>query len=188
MRSPAVPWASLTATPPRLTRVVVTGIPDYAHEFVLTGRTRNGSPGVNLITPFRVAGRDSAILVNRGWVYSPDASQVDFARWKERDSMTVSGYVEMVATEESEPGAPVRHFRTMDHRRVSAQLPYPVPRYYIVALEEGTTAGTDTPVRLPLPSLEEGPHKSYAIQWFSFAAIAVLGTAAYLASSRVRVA
>ena len=186
MRAPAVPLVELPGVPKRLMRVTVTGVPDYAHEFALTGRTRNGSPGVHLITPLKLPGSDTAILVNRGWVYSPDAAQVDFAQWKERDTLTVSGYVDSLVQTSVEPGPPVRQFRRMDYRGISAQMPYPIPRYYIVALEEGTTAGTNTPVRLPLPSIEEGPHKSYAIQWFSFAAIALLGTAAYLASSRTR--
>jgi surfeit locus 1 family protein len=168
--------------------VTFTGVPDYAHEFALTGRTRNGSPGVNIITPFRIPGRDTVVLVNRGWVYSPDASRVDFARWKEPDTLMVAGYVETTIDTIGEVGEPTRQFRQMDHRRISAQLPYAVERFYVVALAEGTTSGPDTPVRLPLTTLAEGPHKSYAIQWFSFAAIALLGTAAYLASSRLRAA
>ena len=186
LRAAPVSVDSLASTPGRLRRVTLSGAPDYAHEFALTGRTRNGSPGVNLITPFRLPGRDTAILVNRGWVYSPDAAQVDFARWKEPDAMAVTGYVEELVDVPGEIGSPTKQFRQMDHRRIAAQMPYPVARYYVVALREEPGVSPDTPVRLPLMALDEGPHKSYAIQWFSFAAIAVLGTAAYLASSRVR--
>jgi cytochrome oxidase assembly protein ShyY1 len=32
-------------------------------------------------------------------------------------------------------------------------------------------------VPVPLPDLSEGPHLSYAIQWFCFAAVAVAGAA-----------
>jgi cytochrome oxidase assembly protein ShyY1 len=31
-----------------------------------------------------------------------------------------------------------------------------------------------------VPPLDEGPHKSYAVQWFSFAAISIVGTVLYL--------
>jgi cytochrome oxidase assembly protein ShyY1 len=41
-----------------------------------------------------------------------------------------------------------------------------------------------TPVRLDVPPLDEGPHMSYAFQWFAFATIAVGGTSAFLAKSR----
>jgi cytochrome oxidase assembly protein ShyY1 len=30
---------------------------------------------------------------------------------------------------------------------------------------------------VPLPELSEGPHLSYAIQWFSFAVVALVGSA-----------
>jgi surfeit locus 1 family protein len=39
-------------------------------------------------------------------------------------------------------------------------------------------------VRLPPPALDEGPHLSYAIQWFSFAAIALIGGTAVALRSR----
>src|SRR5256885_643269 len=52
--------------------VHVAGRPDYAREVVLTNRSRQGSPGVEVLTPVRVAGSDTLLLVDRGWVYSPD--------------------------------------------------------------------------------------------------------------------
>jgi cytochrome oxidase assembly protein ShyY1 len=33
-----------------------------------------------------------------------------------------------------------------------------------------------TPARVAPPALDDGPHLSYAIQWFSFAAIALVGS------------
>lgn len=186
MRAAPASLESPGTRPTRLMRVRLEGAPDYRHEIAITGRTRNGSPGVNIVTPFRIAGRDTAVLVNRGWVYSPDASQVDFARWKEGDSMSVTGYVDTLSTGKSAVGAPVRQVRQLEHHRIAAQLPYPVAPYFVVAQAEGTTRGPDTPVRLPLPSLDEGSHKSYAVQWFSFAVIALLGTGAYLRASRQR--
>ena len=72
--APPVPIDSLPSDSAamRYRRVQLTGVFDYANEIVLTQRIRGGSPGVNLLTPLRFAGRDSAYLVNRGWVYSPD--------------------------------------------------------------------------------------------------------------------
>lgn len=182
MRASPVPLRSLEQ-PTRLTRVVIEGRPDYRYEIALAGRTRNGSPGVNIVTPIRRAGTDTAVLVNRGWVYSPDASQVDFTRWREADSVSFSGYVDTLATSAGEPSRGLR-MRTLNKRQVSAELPYPLAAYFVVALPESATPSQTTPVRLPLPVLDAGPHKSYAIQWFSFAAIAIVGTLAYLLTSR----
>jgi cytochrome oxidase assembly protein ShyY1 len=37
------------------------------------------------------------------------------------------------------------------------------------------SAADTTPARLAPPALDDGPHLSYAIQWFSFAVIAIVG-------------
>src|SRR2546423_10156202 len=53
-------------------RVRVRGAYGYPNEIVLTLRGRNGSPGVNILTPIRRPANDTGVLVNRGWGYSPD--------------------------------------------------------------------------------------------------------------------
>ena len=66
---------------------------DFANEYALASRTRQGSPGVNIMTPLRIAGTDTAVLVNRGWVYAPDAMTVDLdplAGARERNGNGVS--------------------------------------------------------------------------------------------------
>jgi cytochrome oxidase assembly protein ShyY1 len=35
-----------------------------------------------------------------------------------------------------------------------------------------------------IPALDEGPHRSYALQWFSFAVIALVGAALMVARER----
>jgi surfeit locus 1 family protein len=42
----------------------------------------------------------------------------------------------------------------------------------------------DLPAIVPVPTLDEGPHLSYAIQWFAFATIAVVGGAVLLLRDR----
>lgn len=156
----------------------VAGRYDYEHELVLSGRTHNGSPGVELVTPVRVAGSDTAILVNRGWVYSPDGGTVDRARWHEGDSAEVTGYVELYSADAGSTTAASgpRIVRRVSRAEISAKVPYPVAPFYVVAVT-APTAGPH-PVRRVVPPLDEGSHRSYAIQWFSFAAIALGGAAA----------
>lgn len=47
-------------------RVLVEGVWDFEREIVLAGRTRQGAPGVNILTPVRPAGEGRAVLVSRG--------------------------------------------------------------------------------------------------------------------------
>src|SRR5215207_6750560 len=94
-RSAPVEFASLPrdTAAARYRRTALTARFDYEHELVLSNRTHQGSPGADLVTPLRLAGSDTAVLVNRGWVYSPNGASVDLARWREQDSATVVGYV-----------------------------------------------------------------------------------------------
>src|ERR687885_3074059 len=152
LASPPVEWNALPHdTTAHYRRVRLVGAADYDHETILVGRSRDGSPGVNLVTPLRVPGSDTAVLVNRGWVYSPDATTVDRARWREGDTLRVEGYVE--AFTPAGPGDLPAHqwlARRLSHRAVSARLPYPVAPLYVVAVATGTPR-PNTIARLPIP-------------------------------------
>ena len=175
-RAAPVPFSSL----PRDTaaahyrRASATGVFDYQSELVASGRTYQGSPGVDLLTPLRLAGSDTVVLVDRGWVYSPDASSVDRTRWRERDSVTVEGYVEQYAPDAGATAVPKdpRLVRRITRRDVASRISQPLAPYYLV--QTGDTASSH-PVRRGMPALDEGPHRGYAIQWFAFAAIALGG-------------
>jgi surfeit locus 1 family protein len=157
---------------------------DFEHELVLASRTHQGSPGVELVTPVRTAGSDTAVLVNRGWVYSPDGGAVDRARWREADSAHVTGYVELYAPDAGATTSPAdaRRVRRLSRSEIASKIPYPVASVYLV--ETGDTAGNAHPVRREIPVLDDGPHLGYAVQWFCFALVALGGAGAVVARER----
>ena len=174
-----------------LRRVVISGRPDFEHEIVLAARSYQGSPGVYLFTPLHVAGGDTAILVNRGWIYAPDGASVDLSRWRENGTSFV-GYAELIPQGRSNtPDGVLRRdarvARELDLVTVNSLLPYPVSPLYLVATGQDTTKPVAERVaRLPAPALDEGPHLSYALQWFAFAAIALVGGATVAARGRTQ--
>jgi hypothetical protein len=116
-------------------------------------------------------------------VYSPDGAQVDLARWRERDSV-FTGYLEEYpsvagATFTGRPGIIAR----LSHDVVAKALPYPVAPMYLVMLGDSVTAA-DRVARLTPPPLDEGPHLNYAIQWFFFALVALVGAVVVVKQSR----
>ena len=162
-------------------RVHIKGSYDHANEIVFTLRERNGSPGVNILTPLLRNGKDSVVLVNRGWVYSPDAMTVDLNPWREADVVDGHGFVETFPTKGPFPApnpARPREFRRLDRAQLQKVLPYPIANYYVVLTDSSASASTPPRVE-PLP-LDEGPHRLYAIQWFSFAAISIIGLVIFL--------
>lgn len=179
----AEPVASLPTLAPdgtsRLRRARVSGSPDFDHEIILAARSYQGSPGVYLFTPVRVPGSDTAMLVNRGWIYAPDGVSVDLRGWRETTTSFV-GYAELLPIGRGTPDGVLkskeRIARELDYPTVSSLLPYPVSPVYLVATAPDTTKPVAQRVlRLSPPPLDEGPHLSYAIQWFAFAAIALIG-------------
>jgi surfeit locus 1 family protein len=157
----------------RFRRIRASGVFDYEHELARAFQSRNGSPGVHLLTPLTRAGTDTAVIVVRGWVYAPDARTADFARWRERDSVTLEAYALPFAApgsaSDSIVGAP-RAVSRLDHAALATRVGAPLAGYYLVMTSD-VEAGDSIPNRLGEPVLNDGPHLSYAVQWFLFAAI-----------------
>ena len=157
-------------------RVRVSGRPDYAHEMLLATRTYKGSPGADLITPVVLSGHQVAVLVDRGWVYSPDGATVDRKKWQEPDT-AFDGYVEVLPP----TGGGSYHDRPevltqLTAAAASRDVPYLIAPVYVMALPDSAHPNAaDKPARRDLPVLDNGPHLSYAIQWFFFALVAVIG-------------
>ena len=170
----------------RFRRVRLQGRYDFDNEIVHTLRGRSGSPGVNILTPLLRAGNDTAILVNRGWVYAPDGMTVDTRPWREADTLNGTGFVETFPTSgvfaPPNPERP-RAFRRLDRGALSKIFPYPIASYYAVLSDTstnrnpalGATPSPNVPPRVEPATLDEGPHRNYAVQWFSFAAISIIG-------------
>ncbi|MEO7455359.1 MAG: SURF1 family protein [Gemmatimonadaceae bacterium] len=158
---------------------------DYDHELLLANRTRRGSPGAEFLTPLRVPGSDTAVLVNRGWVYSPDGSTVDRSRWREGEESSIAGYVEVFARDSQSARSAHRGLiRRASRAEIAPRVPYPLAPYYLVAV--GDTADLTHPARRDLPVLDDGPHRGYALQWFSFAVIALGGAGIVATRERER--
>lgn len=151
-------------------RVYARGRYDYGQERFWRPRSYEGVPGVDLVTPLRLPD-GSAVLVDRGWVPSPDAYHVDQAAYREGDSAAVLG-VAMQAP---------RTRGDVDPAALRDSVPYAVLPFVLQELPPSTALERSLPpglARWPMPELSDGPHLSYAIQWFSFALISVVGSLA----------
>jgi len=163
-------------------RVVVRGEYDRTHEVVLRGHVYRELPGVQVVTPLRIAGSDSAVMVNRGFFPSPDATFADTDSLDEPGQVAVRGVAFAMPWSADSGGALTSNgketWRRLDLAALRARIPYPLMDVYI--LQSPDSALPLYPRRLePLP-LDDGPHLSYAIQWFAFATIAVGGGLIFL--------
>ena len=169
-------------------RISLVGRYDESRQFLLRGRLHEGEQGVEVVTPLIVAG-GPAVLVERGWLAAVDGATARPADCPEPGERAVVGYVERL--ERSPAGYPYVRMAgdslalysaaLLDPDSLAARLPYPIAPYLV--RESPGPAVAPWPRRSAPEPPNDTMHLSYAVQWFSFAAILLLGSA-WLAWSR----
>ncbi|HYZ90759.1 MAG TPA: SURF1 family protein [Actinomycetota bacterium] len=183
---PVEPIGSLLATPDEAEqrRVRVTGRYDTGREVVLIGRSNNEKPGNHVLTPLIVED-GHAVIVDRGWV----PGEIDKPRAGR--AAPPDGEVEVTGIALPSEGRGPLGSQTIgaslptalsriDVGRIARALPNTTWPLYVVLQNQEPAQLTELPEPVKLAALEEGPHLAYAIQWFLFIPIAVIGYGALL--------
>ncbi len=155
-------------------RVRARGRYDHTHDITIRGREYGGVPGVEIVSPLLLDGTHRAVLVNRGFVPTPDAVTVYPDSLREPGEHSFEGIALPITPG---GGAPLQRggqttWARLDLAALQERFPYPIRAFYI--RQSPDTALPRFPRRLDPPVLDDGPHLSYAIQWFAFAIIAVV--------------
>ena len=173
-----------------LRHATVSGVFDYEGEIALRNRTWNELPGVHLIVPLRINGSDVAVLVDRGWVpYDMSDGEQRTVFDRPTGEVMVYGILhrsESRASSFSPADAPLSPdlprldaWHRVEIPRIQEQMPYPLLPVYVEDAVPGPASGPRFPRPAPEIELSEGPHLYYAIQWFAFSAILIVGYVLY---------
>jgi cytochrome oxidase assembly protein ShyY1 len=162
-------WRSVTAT----------GTYDPEHELLV--RNRDGSQGVGLyvLTPL-VTADGTAVLVNRGWIgQPPTATSAPEVPPAPRGEVTVTGRLQYSETPENtgirvREGLPEGQIMVIDVAEIASGLPYDVYGGF-VELTDQEPASDPAPEPVAAPETNMGMNLSYAVQWWVFTVIAVVG-------------
>lgn len=158
--------------------VVVTGTYDMTHEIFVRDRSSNGRAGLHVATPLVLAD-GSAILINRGWVPMPQTVQgAPTAPPPPSGQLTVRGRIRPsqqrgIIGPTDPPAGVLVAFARLDVPRIQKQVPEALLPGYL-ELTAPPPSG-DLPELIALPTLDDGPHLSYALQWFAFSVLAAVG-------------
>jgi cytochrome oxidase assembly protein ShyY1 len=154
--------------------VEVRGHYDVSDEVILYGRSLHDQPGNHVLTPLVTTG-GRAVLVDRGWVpIEMDHPPVPRAS-PPAGPVRVTGLLLPPETSSSGSGK-VTLVTRVDLTRIAAGLRHPVYPVYLQLQSQDPPQSGKLPEKLPPPDLSGGPpNLSYAIQWFCFAAIALVG-------------
>jgi surfeit locus 1 family protein len=169
-------------------RAAARGVFDPSNEVYLSGRSMDGIAGLRVVTPLRLEGSEKGLLVDRGWISDTTYRADPPETWADEGSLEISG---ILLPSQQEPGLalladrlpapgepPLREWRALNIPGIQAQVPYPLLADYLV--QESPPEAPGAPTLAPELDLSEGPHLGYAIQWFAFAGIALLGAVLWL--------
>ena len=169
--------------------VVVTGKYDPAQQVVLRNQVWQAQPGVHLLTPLVISGTDRAVLVDRGWIPSEEAAPDKRSKYDEPGIITVRGVLRRPQTKPDFGGVPdpllapgqtrLDAWNIINLERISQQVSVPLLLAYIQQ-SPGSTQSAPPYRSEPQLDLSEGSHFSYALQWFTFAAILAIGYPVYV--------
>jgi cytochrome oxidase assembly protein ShyY1 len=175
VRLPPAPLAQAISRGGAYRRADAVGRFDSAHELILRARSLDGRPGNHILTPL-VLGAGDALLVDRGWVpLDLDRPPVAPAVPPEGSVRVTGVLVPPDATTQGRSRERLESVGRVDLGRLQEQMPYRLaPLYLLMRMQKPAQPGA-----LPIPAafdptIPGPPHLSYAIQWFSFAALALV--------------
>lgn len=182
-RNPVRPWEQVFIRPiaeaDQWQRVSATGTFDAQAQIVVRYRSSGDLTGYEVLTPLRTS--KGAVLVSRGLVPVPKGTAIPaVAPPPPAGQVSIVGHVRRDEKGRAAARRPVNgSVRLIDSRSVAATLPYPVAEGYIGLISvDPTQSGDFQPIALP--EISDGPHFWYAVQWFMFTGIGVLGVVVFI--------
>jgi cytochrome oxidase assembly protein ShyY1 len=175
---PAPDITTVTTGGPEGSRAQARGTFDGSHETVLRNRLRGGIAGVDVLTPLKLSD-GTAVLVDRGWVRAasasglstdPPAQGVALVHGLVHDSSPLSANDTVEKLDDGRLAVP-----RVDLDAIGRTMPYDLRPVWIEA-QAIDPAPTGKAPELPQPPpVDPVNHMQYALQWFAFALIPLIG-------------
>jgi surfeit locus 1 family protein len=134
--------------------------------------SQDGAPGQHVVTPF-VYADGVAVLVNRGWIPLATAPPAPPSGTVTIEGLLLQTQVRTIGPKDADTGR-LAVLNRLDVQRVQRQVDVRLFALYLQQTRPPIPAGS-LPIRLDPPPRDEGPHRSYAIQWFFFALVVIVG-------------
>jgi surfeit locus 1 family protein len=137
---------------------------------LLDNRLRRGRPGYEVVTPLRT--RDSAVLVNRGWVAAAASrDQLPEVRTPAGEVRIEGIALERIPHALAAGQSTGRVRQNLDIAAYAAETGLPLQPFVV---EQHSDTGDGLRREWPRPYLGIEKHESYSLQWYSFAALAIV--------------
>lgn len=162
-------------------QALVTGRFRTADEFFSVGRSYDGLTGTMVLTPLELED-GSVMIVVRGLAPIDTPGPPAAAFEPPTGAVTLTGLLddgeEPLRIGEPDPDNGVlKSISRVDLEYIDRWLPGKVLAISLVVTDQSPANAGEMLLPIPPPELSEGRHLGYAVQWFAFAIIAVVGTA-----------
>jgi surfeit locus 1 family protein len=141
------------------------------HTVYLDNKLRRGRPGYEVVTPLRLDGMH--VLVNRGWIQAGATRDALPAVFTPRDEVRVEGLALARLPRVLEPGPTVAGKLRLNIDVAAFERETGLGLQPIV-IEQHSAAPDGLVREWPRPDAGVDKHASYALQWYSLAALAVV--------------
>jgi surfeit locus 1 family protein len=169
--------------------VKVSGTYDFVNQVAIRNQFNGNQFGYHLLTPLHLVD-GSAVLIDRGWIPADgNSTPNDWRKYDQPGEVVLNGEIRLSQTTASfgavsdptlTPGQTGLDFWVyVNLDRIRDQIPYTILPIYIQLNPDPTRTTPPIPYQ-PQLDLSEGPHQSYAIQWFSFATLMLVGYPFYV--------
>lgn len=154
-----------------------TYLPD---QILIRSRSFDGAPGSWVATPLQLDD-GTVVIVNRGFISnSGEHERVPETFAPPEGEVEVTGLLRRTQTRGrigavDPSGEVLDNMARLDVRRIAEQIDAPVLPMYLSLEDQRPHLTTADPHPVPRETLDEGPHRGYAVQWFIFVTIGVIG-------------
>lgn len=139
---------------------------------LLDNKLRRGRPGYEVVTPLRIGGSPSHVLVNRGWVAAPATrDQLPDVRTPAGEVRVDGIALERIAHAFSAGKSTGRVRQNLDVAEYGAETGL---QFLPIVIEQRSDLDDGLVREWPRADVGVEKHESYALQWYSFAALAVV--------------
>lgn len=175
-------WTGADLLSQEYRKAIAVGEYDYDHELILGNQAYRDQLGVHLLTPMKITATGEYILVDRGWIPFSDYQNNTLEKYQVNENIVAEGLLyggtdrigvrDCLADNISQTQRPL--LWCVDLSVISTLLPFPIESAYLlrepVGIDEPPPVGTTVQFEI-----SEGPHLGYAVQWFSFALLLLVG-------------
>ena len=140
---------------------------------LLDNRLRQGRPGYEVVTPLLLAGSDSHVLVDRGWIASPPSRAAIPTVLTPAGELEIGGIALDRLPHALETGMAAQG-TVRQNLEIGAFAAETGLRLEPLVIEQHSATPDNLSREWPRPDFGIDKHESYSLQWYSFATLAIL--------------